>query len=592
MPNARRRAACVVALASLVGCAAQTSDAPDAADGSQLALAPSGRDSVLPGRTDAVYAGMPAAPPRPTMMGLLGPDSAAVRARVDSVFARFDRPGSPGCVVAVMNAGDIVYGRGYGAADIERGTPFTTASAFDAASMAKQFLTFGLALLVREERVSLDDPVQKHLPELPDYGAPVTLRHLVHHTSGLRDADVRWLSGGRITDPALLPGLSFVPGTGHMYDDTGYDLIQRVIERVTGETWAAFALRRIFDPLGMTHTGSPNADTGLPARVRAYAPRDGGGFRLRESPRNGGFTSTPEDLAKWDRNFYNARVGGPEVVRMMGEEGRLNGGETVPYAMALHTEPYRGLRRQWHGGLSAGYRAQFMRYPDQRTSVLVMCNVYQFAEPNSLAEAVTDMVLADAIAAAGAPEDPVIPPPRAAELARLAGTYVNPDEQTLRPVRVHDGRLQVRQWITWHGTEHLGRGRFRVHGQPLTLRFGNAGGRPTLEERWDGRRSPVVLSLPAETRPAAAELDRYAGSYQSGELGLTFQVARDGRGLVVSGGPRGGLRLRPAGPDVFTDEQYVLVLFRRDDAGRIAGFTLATPRLRRVEFTRAGRAGR
>lgn len=525
-------------------------------------------------------------------MGLLGPDSAAVRAGVDSVFARFDRPGSPGCVVAVMNAGDIVYGRGYGSADIERGTPFTTASAFDAASMAKQFLAFSLALLVREGRLSGDDPVQKHLPELPDYGAPVTLRHLVHHTSGLRDADARWLSAGRITDLAMLPGLSFAPGTAHMYDDTGYDLVQRVIERVSGEPWAAFARRRIFDPLGMTHTGSPPVDHGLPTRVRAYAPRDGGGFRIRESPRDGGFTSTPEDLGKWDRNFYDARVGGPEVVRSMGEEGRLNSGETVPYALALHTEPYRGLRRQWHGGLSAGYRSQFMRYPDQRTSVLVMCNVYQLAEPNSLAEAVTDVVLADAIAAAGAPEDPVVPPPPAAELARLAGTYVNPDEQTLRPVRVREGRLQVRQWITWHETEHLGEGRFRVHGQPLTLRFGSAGGRPTLEEHWDGRRSPVRLSLPSEVRPTATELNRFAGAYRSEELGLTFRVARDGRELAVSGGPRGGLRLRPAGPDVFTDDEYLLLLFQRDHAGRIAGFILATPRLRRVEFARAGRAGR
>jgi CubicO group peptidase (beta-lactamase class C family) len=127
------------------------------------------------------------------------------------VFARFDRPGSPGCVVAVMDAGRIVFGKGYGRADIARGTPFTTASAFDAASMAKQFTAFSLLLLEREGKLSLDDPVQKHLPELPDYGAPVTLRHMVHHVSGLRDAEMGWLTGGRIADPALIPSLSFPP---------------------------------------------------------------------------------------------------------------------------------------------------------------------------------------------------------------------------------------------------------------------------------------------------------------------------------------------------------------------------------------------
>jgi CubicO group peptidase (beta-lactamase class C family) len=378
---------------------------------------------------------------------LIGPDSAVLRRRIDSVFAKFDRPGSPGCVVAVMDAGRIVFGRGYGSADIARGSPFTTASAFDGASMAKQFITFGILLLEREGKLSLDDPVQKHLPELPDYGAPVTLRHLIHHTSGLRDADVNWLSGHRVGDPALIPSLSFPPGDRHYYDDTGYDLLHRITERVSGESIGQFQRTRIFGPLGMTSTATSVR------RVRAYAPLDGGGFELAMTEEGGGFTTTPEDLARWDANFYDARVGGRQVVDAMMREGRLNSGETIPYAMALHTEPYRGLRRLWHGGLSAGYRSQFMRYPDQRTSVLVMCNVYQYAEPNSLAERVSDVVLADEIARAegrdgGSTPASAAPPPSAAEMRRLAGVYVNRDEQFVRAIRVHEGRLQMRQWIT------------------------------------------------------------------------------------------------------------------------------------------------
>jgi CubicO group peptidase (beta-lactamase class C family) len=518
---------------------------------------------------------------------LAGPDSTALRARIDSVFARFDRPGSPGCVVAVMDAGRIVFGRGYGSADIERGTPFTTASAFDGASMAKQFITFGILLLEREGKLSLDDPVQKHLPELPDYGAPVTLRHLIHHTSGLRDAETGWLTGGRIEDPALIPSLSFPPGTRHVYDDTGYDLLHRVTERVSGESVGRFQRTRIFDPLGMAHTAMPGV-----RRVRAYAPdNDGSGFHLAMTAEDGGFTTTPEDLAKWDANFYHARVGGRDVVGAMQREGRLNSGETIPYAMALHTEPYRGLRRLWHGGLNQGYRSQFMRYPDQRTSVLVMCNVYQYAEPNSLAERVSDIVLAEEIARAerrspGAAM-PDAPPPPAAELRRYEGVYVNRDEQFVRAVRVHQGRLQMRQWITWYGLRPLGGGRFRVEGQPLTLTFRDApGGGYVLEEQADGRRTPMVLREVPDDPLSAVELDRYTGAFRSDELRSTWTITRAGGELRVSGGPRGGLRLRPAGPDAFTDGTYVLVLFRRDSTGRITGLTAATQRVQNLQFVK------
>jgi CubicO group peptidase (beta-lactamase class C family) len=503
------------------------------------------------------------------------------------VFARFDRPGSPGCVVAVMDAGRIVFGKGYGRADIARDTPFTTASAFDGASMAKQFTAFSLLLLEREGKLSLDDRVQKHLPELPDYGAPVTLRHMVHHVSGLRDAEMGWFTGGRIADPALIPSLSFPPGTRHVYDDTGYDLLTRVIERVSGQNIGEFQRARIFRPLGMMNTAVPVR------RVRAYAPdRDGGGFHLAMTEEDGGFTTTPEDLARWDANFYDARVGGPEVMRMMLREGRLNSGETIPYGMALHTEPYRGLRRLWHGGLSQGYRSQFMRYPDQRTSVLVMCNVYQMAEPNSLAERVSDVVLADEIARAerGAPSAAPGFMPSAAEMRRLAGVYVSRQDQFVRAIRVHGGALQMRQWITWYGMRPLGGGRFRVEGQPLTLTFRDApnGAGRVLEEQADGRRTPMVLQPASTARPSAAELDRYTGAFRNDELRSTWTVSRAGGELRVSGGPRGGLRLRPAGDDVFTDSAYVFVQFHRDAASRVTGLTAATQRVQNLPFTKRG----
>jgi hypothetical protein len=275
---------------------------------------------------------------------------------------------------------------------------------------------------------------------------------------------------------------------------------------------------------------------------------------------------------------------------MMGTEGRLANGETIPYAMALHTEPYRGLRRQWHGGLAGGYRSQFMRYPDQRTSVLVQCNVYQMAEPNGLAERVTDIVLEDAIRRAEPAPAAAAPMPPAAELRRLAALYVNRELPAIRPLRFQDGELQMRQWITWHDVTPLGQNRFRVTGLPLTLAFrpGADGAAGAVEEHWDGMRTPVVLHAAPAVSHSAAELDAYTGRYVSEELGTSWTITRNGGGLrsvTGSGRVRVGL-LRPAGPDAFSDHEYVLVLFQRDAQGRVTGFTVSTPRVHNLRFAR------
>jgi CubicO group peptidase (beta-lactamase class C family) len=559
-------------LATLAGCAAALFSACGPADRPGDA-----------GQAPAAQLAAAASAPDP----LAGPDSARTRARIDSVFARFDRPSSPGCVVTVMRAGEIAFSRGYGMADIAAGTPLSASSAFDGASMNKQFLGFSVALLAAEGRLSLDDPVHEHLPELPDYGAPITLRHLLHHTSGLRDWDAVWVSGLDDLHPSTLRGLSFAPGTRHVYDDTGYGLLADVVKRVTGMEAEQFQRARIFTPLGMMSTAPAAAGHPLPRLVQGYAAREGGGFR--PIGKREGFTITATDLARWDANFYDARVGGPEAVRMMATPGRLANGDTIPYALGLHTEPYRGLRRQWHGGLAGGYRSQFMRYPDQRTSVLVQCNVYQLAEPNGLAERVTDIVLEDAIARA---ETPLIaaPPPSPEEARRLAALYVNRELPAIRPVRVEDGKLQVRQWITWHDVTPLGQNRYRVTGLPLTLAFrpGADGAAGTVEEHWDGTRNPVVLRAPPAIALSAAQLDAYTGRYRSEELGTSWTITREGsrlRAVTASGRNRVGA-MRPAGPDAFSDHEYVLVLFQRDAQGRVTGFTVSTPRVHNLRFER------
>lgn len=515
------------------------------------------------------------------------------RAAIDSIFARFDAPGSPGCVVAVTRRGRVVYGRGYGLADRATGEPLSIRTMLAAGSMHKQFTAFAILLLERDGKLSLDDPARKYIPELPDYGTPITIRELLHHTSGLRDlSEVRWLAGDNgAPELAYLSrqrGLSFAPGTEYLYSNTDYSVLQRVVERVSGEPEPRFLTERIFRPLGMLHTGidGPSSVPKAPAYEGgpgAYADASGSG--------GGGFRSTPEDLARWEANFYEPRVGGRDILAKMLEEGHLHDGERVPYALGLHTEPYRGIPRFWHGGLSNGYRSQFMHYPRQGVGVLVMCNL-RSAEPVSLAERVSDVALAGLLPSDAPPPSRGVPSDAAR--ARNAGVYVDPFSLGVASVQPRDGGrdrgMALLVWATWYPLHPLGRERYRVEGQPLALEFRDAPGGRELVEQWDGRqdgrRRAPVFRRDDRTIPRAS-LANFAGTYSSPDLGVTWRVSPDRGGLRISGGIAEISTLEPRGRDLFGDQDgLVLVAFRRDDARRVVGLTVSTARARGIGFKR------
>ena len=193
--------------------------------------------------------------------------SESASAKVDKLFEKMDRTISPGCTLAAIKEGRIVYERGYGMADLDHNIPITPSTVFHVASMSKQFTAASILMLAQEGKLSLDDEVRKYVPELPDFGVPITIRQLVHHTSGLRDQwELLDLAGWRysldlITDDDVLSimsrqkDLNFPPGSKHMYCNTGYTLLAQVVKRVSGQSFREFTTSRIFRPLGMTCSG-------------------------------------------------------------------------------------------------------------------------------------------------------------------------------------------------------------------------------------------------------------------------------------------------------------------------------------------------
>ena len=327
---------------------------------------------------------------------------------IDALFAEWDRSDSPGCSLGVIHQGELVYSRGYGLASLEHGIANRPDSVFRIASTSKQVTAACLGLLAIDGKLSMDDEVRAHLPELPDYGAPLTLRHLVHHTSGLRDyLTLMSLAGrgdGYSTEEALAAiyrqgATNFTPGTEHLYSNTGHLLMAEVVHRVSGLTLREFAEERFFAPLGMRHTRFLDDHTEVvPRLATGYSKSRSGAFHVDmtqlDMVGDGGLHTTVEDWLLWDRNAYEHTVGGEALHALLRERAVLESGEELEYAYGLGLSRFRGLPLESHGGAFVGYRAESLRFPEQRFSVVCFSNLASF-EPGARCREVAELCLAE-----------------------------------------------------------------------------------------------------------------------------------------------------------------------------------------------------
>lgn len=300
---------------------------------------------------------------------------------------------TPGAAIAVQRDGKLVYSKGFGYADLEQNVKITPTTIFHIASISKQFTAFAIAMLADQGKLSLDDDIRKYLPEMHDFGTPITINHLVHHTSGLRDQwNLLMMAGWRLDDVITLPQimrlmskqteLNFKPGEEFVYCNSGFTLMAEIVHRVTKEPFPDWCKKNIFDPIGMKNTLFFD-DHELIVENRAYSYHPGShGFRKSVlSYANAGATSlftTVEDLSLWAVNFEKPVVGSPNVMQMMNQKFVLNKGDTIDYAFGQTINKYKGLNAYSHGGADAGFRTFILRFPDQHLSISVFSNHAQF----------------------------------------------------------------------------------------------------------------------------------------------------------------------------------------------------------------------
>ncbi len=386
----------------------------------------------------------------------------APAAAVDALFARWT-PSTPGCAVGVGADGAPVLERGYGMADLEHDEANSANTVFEAGSVSKQFTAAAVLLLARDGKLRLDDPVRKYIPELPDYGVPLTIRHMLTHTSGLRDwgevaGIAGWPRGSRVHTHAHVldivsrqKSLNFTPGSNWSYSNTGYNLAAIIVARVSGKSFAEFSRERIFAPLGMTHTSWRDDYTRI-VKHRAIAYEQGADGYHEDMPfenvhGNGGLLTTVGDLLRWNENFVSPVVGDKAFIAEEQTPGRFNDGREHEYALGLYVRPYRGVPEVGHSGSTAGYRAYLARYPNQHLSVAVLCNAGN-ANATQYAHSIAELYLGSALgpapsAPARAPSPAQVRPMTDPE--QFVGRYFSSEAETELTVALDRGQLVMKR---------------------------------------------------------------------------------------------------------------------------------------------------
>jgi CubicO group peptidase (beta-lactamase class C family) len=523
------------------------------------------------------------------------PDKAKVVAGAERAFEKAAKSvimPAPGCAVGVSLNGESVFEKAFGLAEMEHNIPNTPQTIFESGSVAKQFTAAAIVLLQLEGKLNIDDPVRKYIPELPDYGSPLTIRHILNHTAGLRDwGAVMSLTGAgrgdRVISQALAVDvvlrqkyLDFKPGTEYSYSNSGYQLAAEIVERVSKQKFPAFVEERFFKPLGMKNSSTrDNYQRVVPGRAQAYSRANATAPWALNMPfmnvyGNGGMLTTVGDWLKWNAMLDSRSMGAP-LVEALETQGITNGDKKISYALGLQVGSYRGMRDVSHGGSTAGYQTFLARYPDRKVSVAVLCNG---TSPSAagLARSVTDEIFGPF----PAPAQPQVVQMSDEKLKRFVGLWR--ETATHQPVRFTFDNAVL-----------------RIDGTPVrfaaddVLLLGNTrakvaygkDGRPISAEIAEDDGSVTRLVAESAWTPTADDLKQFTGEWFSDEAQakVAFTV-EGGKGFLVNK-PVINLELKPLYKDHFLAGTYV-VWFTRDRKGKVERMHVGAGRMRDMFFER------
>jgi len=532
-------------------------------------------------------------------------EPASLEMKIDSIFKNFNDKNKPGATVAVVKNQEIVFKKGYGSANLEYGIPNSPSTIFHIASVSKQFTVFSILLLEKEGKLSFDDDIRKYIPEVPDFGKKITLRHLASHTSGMRDqwtllSMAGWRFDDVITKEHILKlvsqqkELNFNPGESYMYCNTGFTLLAEVVARISGKTFAEFTEERIFKPLDMSNTLFYDDHEKI-VKNRAYSYHSVNDNQYKKSVlnfANVGATSlfsTVEDLALWSMNFSSNIVGDKDLITKMNTLAVLNNGETFGGAYGQFIDTYKGLNQIQHGGADAGYRSYLGRFPDQNFAVMVFSNLAQ-SNPGDLALQVANLYLKGAFEkesnATNAPKGNIeyikIPSKR---LEDLSGHFWNEDQKYARKIYVKNDTLR---YFREEGNENalvpITPKEFKMTDVNVDLRviFSNPNEKRQMTVLINDE-EPIISYEFTPPKYEISDLKEFIGEYFSPELNTTYKAVLKDDKLTFTHARSSDFIITAAKSDLFLFEGYSF-MFERNDNNQITGFRVSAGRVQNLWF--------
>jgi CubicO group peptidase (beta-lactamase class C family) len=533
------------------------------------------------------------------MITKLSPSDEEEAQKVDAFLSQWDKKDMPGGAVGVVKDGKLVYKRAFGMANLDYDVPNTTSTRFNLASVSKPFTAMSIALLAQQGKLSLDDDIRKYIPEMPKYDDTITIRHLIHHTSGIRDYEGLIFFGGHGNDNAYSPkailnmlarqkNISFKPGSKYQYSNSGYFLLGIIVERVSGKSLRAFAEENIFKPLGMKNTlFFDNRFEVVKNRAAGYRVGPNNSIRVRsslnDSVGDGGVLTTVEDLYLWVQNYFEPKVGNKELIQLLTTPGTFNSGEKMDYAFGVWRIEYKGLTVIEHSGnIQSGYRAKIFSFPEQKFTVIALSNNAAIF-PGTIVTKIADIYLEGQFPASTPSQKKPwenLPPAIALsekEALRFVGTYAHPESGRVLQLSLKDGKLientifRKEVPVTAISENRLlvveSNGMAELNpvldksGKVSEIRIMTKSGKPDI----------FVPVKPPFDSPQ--QLSEYAGTYYSEEFDADYKISLKGSNLALQIGESLETRLTASYADFFTiPDGEVNLSFIRDDKGKITGF--------------------
>ncbi len=509
-------------------------------------------------------------------------DKSSVATQIDEIFAGFDK-NAPGCAVVVIKDGEVVFKKSYGLANLEYEIPISTATVFNIASASKQFTAFCIALLESEGKLSFDDDIRKYLPDLPEYEKTVTIRHLLHHTSGLPDHSLIGLAGLQ-TDDVLTQGLilkliktqrnlASAPGEKFVYINTDYTLLAAIVEKVSGQSFKEFTKQNIFAPLDMINSHfHDDYEEIIKNRAYSYQVIDTSKYSNYWSNQSWygafGLYTSADDLIKWFLNFDDPKVGNADVIKQIYECGVLNNGQQLNYAFGLQIDNHKGFKRIGHGGITAGYSAYTFRYPDQNLGIILLANSNDF-NPDAIADKIAAMLLPAAVQTS----DNKIPRTDTSLHKYYEGSYLGAGGKIFE-ILSDSGKL----YAVFDKREQLlpiTDSSFSLYGfSTLIFSKPTSGESTKMRQLTDNGEFEYVRFIRRDFMPD--KLHEFAGMYLNIELGTLFTIVIEGDKLIVKHSRINEIELTHIVADTFSGSNWRIesLVFERDKDQNVTGFKI------------------